>query len=96
MSLNYPPEMVGRHVEWGRLEEFATSGIDAAKLGDRVGASPGREVVAKGMGHGGFSLVRKVYGHLGKIRHRSEVIEYRVEQHFEHIPAERIRLLRAI
>jgi hypothetical protein len=25
--------------------------------------------------------VEKVYGHLGTIRHRSEVVEYRVAQH---------------
>lgn len=31
------------------------------------------------LGHGGFSLVRKVYGHLGKVRQRLEVVEYRVE-----------------
>jgi hypothetical protein len=26
-------------------------------------------------------MVTKVYGHLGEVRHRSEVVEYRVEQH---------------
>jgi len=26
-------------------------------------------------------MVRRVYGHLGQIRHRSEVVEYRVGQH---------------
>lgn len=25
--------------------------------------------------------MRKVYGHLGQVRHRSESVEYRVEQH---------------
>jgi hypothetical protein len=30
-------------------------------------------------------MVRKVYAHLGAIRHRSEVVEYRVEQHLERI-----------
>jgi integrase len=52
--------------------------------------------VAKEMGHGGFTLVRKVYGHLGTIRHRSEVVEYLLEQHAQAIPAERIRLLEVI
>jgi len=33
------------------------------------------------MGHGGETMVRKVYGHLGQVRHRVEVVEYRVEQH---------------
>jgi hypothetical protein len=33
------------------------------------------------LGHGGDSLVRRVYGHLGEVRHRADVVEYRVEQH---------------
>ena len=37
--------------------------------------------VAKELGHGGDSMVKRVYGHLGAIRHRSEVVEYRVENH---------------
>jgi integrase len=34
--------------------------------------------VARELGHGGESMVRRVYGHLGAVRHRSEVVEYRV------------------
>ena len=41
--------------------------------------------VAKELGHGGRSLVDRVYGHLGEIRHRSEHLEYRVDQHEEHL-----------
>lgn len=37
--------------------------------------------VAKELGHGGDALVRRVYGHLGQVRHRAKVVEYRVEQH---------------
>lgn len=37
--------------------------------------------VGKELGHGGDSLVKRVYGHLGTVRHRSEVVEYRIEQH---------------
>jgi len=37
--------------------------------------------VAKELGHGGESMVRRVYGHLGQVRHRAEVVEYRVQQH---------------
>lgn len=37
--------------------------------------------VAREMGHGGDSLVKRIYGHLGEVRHRSETVEYRVEQH---------------
>jgi integrase len=36
---------------------------------------------AKELGHGGEALVRRVYGHLGEVRHRSEVVEFRVKQH---------------
>ncbi len=39
--------------------------------------------VAKEMGHGGDSLVKRIYGHLGEVRRRSEVVEYRVENHRE-------------
>jgi integrase len=35
--------------------------------------------VAKELGHGGESTVQRVYGHLGQVRHRAEVVEYRVE-----------------
>ena len=35
------------------------------------------------MGHGSDDMVNKVYGHLGDVRHRSEVVEYRVTQHLE-------------
>jgi len=39
--------------------------------------------VARWMGHGGRSLVDRVYGHLGEIRHRRDVVEYRIENHRE-------------
>jgi hypothetical protein len=41
--------------------------------------------VAKELGHGGEAMVRRVYGHLGTVHHRSEVVEYRVEQHAERL-----------
>jgi integrase len=37
--------------------------------------------VARELGHGGDAMVRRVYGHLGAVRHRAEVVEYRVVQH---------------
>ncbi len=37
--------------------------------------------VGKELGHGGEAMVRRVYGHLGTIRHRAKVVEYRVSQH---------------
>ncbi len=37
--------------------------------------------VARELGHGGDSLIKRVYGHLGTVRHRSEHAEFRIEQH---------------
>jgi integrase len=37
--------------------------------------------VGKELGHGGDSLVRRIYGHLGEIRHRSANVEYEADQH---------------
>jgi len=39
--------------------------------------------VGKELGHGGTSMVERVYSHLGEVRHRSDVVEYRVEHHRE-------------
>jgi integrase len=50
--------------------------------------------VGKEMGHGGEALVKRVYGHLGTVRHRSEVVEYRVEQHKKELKA-KLQLLRS-
>ncbi len=47
------------------------------------------------MGHGGESMVRRVYGHLGQVRHRANVVEYRVEQHAAKL-GERLGALRAV
>jgi hypothetical protein len=35
----------------------------------------------KELGHGGVSLVNRVHGHLGAVRHRASVVEFQVEQH---------------
>lgn len=37
--------------------------------------------VAKELGHGGPDLVRRIYGRLGTMRHRADVVEFRAEQH---------------
>lgn len=49
--------------------------------------------IAREMGHGGTRLVERIYGHLGTIRHRSEVVEYRIEHHKEAL-GDRLRALR--
>lgn len=35
----------------------------------------------KALGHGGVSLVNRVYGHLSEVWHRVSAVEFRVEQH---------------
>jgi integrase len=59
------------------------------------GAPVSEYTVAREMGHGGSALVRRVYGHLGQVRHRSEVVEYRVDQHTDTLH-ERLVALRAV
>jgi integrase len=54
----------------------------AARLQTLDGGAPvSTFTVAKELGHGGTSLVQRVYGHLGTVRHRGTAVEYRVEQH---------------
>jgi len=45
------------------------------------GAPVSQDTVARELGHSSTDLVQEVYGHLGTVRHRSEEVEYRVEQH---------------
>jgi integrase len=47
------------------------------------GAPVSLYTVSREMGHGGDRLVKRIYGHLGDVRHRSEVVEFRVDQHCE-------------
>jgi integrase len=42
------------------------------------GAPVSAYTVAKELGHGGESMVRRVYGHLGQVRHRAPGVQYRV------------------
>jgi integrase len=44
------------------------------------GAPVSEFTVGRELGHGGHSMVRRVYGHLGQVRHRSEVVEYFLTQ----------------
>ena len=57
------------------------------------GAPVSMFTVSKELGHGGEALVKRVYGHLGEVRHRSDVVEYRVKQHRAKL-AEKLRHLR--
>ncbi|HYT71445.1 MAG TPA: hypothetical protein VEK78_08685, partial [Gemmatimonadales bacterium] len=54
----------------------------AARLQTLDGDAPvSPYTVGQELGHGGESLVKRVYAHLGTVRHRAEVVEYRVKQH---------------
>ncbi len=67
----------------------------AARLQTLDGGSPvSVYTVAKELGHGGETMVRRVYGHLGAVRHRATMVEYRVEQHRKAL-RERLAMLRA-
>ena len=60
----------------------------AARLQTLDGGAPVSPfTVARELGHGGEAMVRKVYGHLGQVRHRTDVVEYRVEQHVAKLEA---------
>jgi len=37
--------------------------------------------VRREMGHRSDAMLNQVYGHLGQVRHRAEVVEFRLEQH---------------
>lgn len=50
--------------------------------------------VQKEMGHGGATLVDRIYGHRSRNPYRSEVVEYRVENHSKEL-GERLVALRA-
>jgi integrase len=59
------------------------------------GAPVSTYAVARELGHGGDALVKRIYGHLGELRHRAEVVEYRIEQHEERL-RERLGVLTAL
>ncbi len=40
-------------------------------------------------------MVRRVYGHLGRVRHRADVVEYRLEQHVAKLGG-RLEALRSV
>lgn len=57
------------------------------------GAAVAPYTVAKELGHRSTGMVERVYGHPGEVRHRKEVVEYRVVNHEEKL-GERLPALR--
>ena len=55
--------------------------VERSSLDHDQGAPVSTYTVAREIGHGGEAIVRRVYGHLGQVRHRAEAVEYRVERH---------------
>ncbi len=51
--------------------------------------------VSRELGHTSPAKVQRVYSHLGTVRHRAEVVEYRVEQHTA-VLGERLTVLQSL
>lgn len=77
---------IAERAGWKRGEihsrRFQTTYANALQTLDR-GAPMAVWTVPREIGHSSTAMVERVYGKLGQIRHRSEVAEYRVEQHRE-------------
>ncbi len=90
-------DTIGELAGWQR-GEIRTRGFrhtyTAARLQtlDR-GAPVALYTVSRELGHASTAMVERVYSHLGDVRHRSDVVEFRVEQHEEAL-AERLKALR--
>lgn len=59
-----------------------------------AGAPVAKYTVARELGHGGTQLVDRIYGHLGEIRQREEVVEYRADRYRKKL-GPRLQRLRA-
>ena len=69
-------------VRWNKLRHgYATARLQTLDRGAPVSTF----TVARELGHTGVHLVERIYGHLGEVRHCSEVVEFRVEQHLDRL-----------
>jgi len=64
-----------------RSKQFRHTYITARLQTLDRGAPVSTWTVAREVGHSSTDMIEEVYGHLGQVRHRSEVVEYRAEQH---------------
>ena len=54
----------------------------SARLQSLDGGAPvSPYTVQRELGHGSLGMIQHIYAHLGTVRQRSEVVEYRIEQH---------------
>jgi integrase len=69
----------------------------AARLQTLDGGAPvSIYTVSREAGHGSTAMVQRVYSHLGEVRHRSENVEYRIEQQRERLTDEQQEALKAL
>lgn len=93
-------KIIARILEFAKLPDvYRTTSFRhtyaSARLQTLDGGEPvSPKTVASELGHVDLSMVMKVYGHLGKIRHRKPHVEYRVEQHEETL-GDRLKDLRS-
>lgn len=82
-SLDGIAELAGRQRGEIRTKIFRHTYCTARLQTTDRGAAVAPFTVSRELGHGGRAMVERVYGHLGQNRHRSEVVEYGIEQHAE-------------
>ncbi|HYC31237.1 MAG TPA: hypothetical protein VEB59_03060 [Gemmatimonadales bacterium] len=66
-----------------RLFRHTYCGAQLQTLDD--GAPVSFNTVSRELGHGSEDMVRRVYSHLVEVRHRAQVVEYRLDQHLERV-----------
>ena len=80
---------VARLQTYNRILRHAADGTD-----QELQIPVSRDEVARELGHGGTSLVERIYGHVSEAKHRSEQPEYLVKNHRAELTP-RLKLLRA-
>jgi len=64
-----------------RSKQFRHTYITARLQTLDRGAPVSTWTVAREVGHSSTDMIEETYGHLGQVRHRAELVEYRIEQH---------------
>jgi integrase len=92
-------DAVAERAGWGAGEirskmfrhTYTAARLQTVERGEAVAQFKG----GRELGHGGDSLVKRVYGHLGSVRHRAQHVEFKLDAHFASVAgfAERVRLL---